>query len=236
MSLHSTQSRSAAEKLQRSSTLQTIQTLLAKLIAEELTVEGSLDQESKKELKLAIDAVVDEAWRRAECHAFGPKPLASKVTQLVISYEEDSLTLEATARTLARSRPKHSTEQKEGSSIDVKRLDIKPSSSAQMESVKAAPLRKYNSFLMCRSQAEAKSISDFRFITGPSTFGSSRRRLTEENTTTPGPSAYRGDILTLKQRHPRAVFSKSFMETSDKHEPKTPGPATYHPIRSAASK
>jgi hypothetical protein len=129
MPLHSLQPRSTAEKLQRSSILQTIQTLLAKLIAEELTVQGRLDQESKQELKLVIDAVVDQAWRRAESHAFGPKLLASKVTQLVISCEDDSIDLEAKAKTLVKSRSnrlKHSPVQKEWSFIEVKRLDFEP--------------------------------------------------------------------------------------------------------------
>jgi hypothetical protein len=234
----SVQSRSLAERLQSNSKLQAIQTLLAKFIAEDFTVEGRLDLKSKKALKLTIDSLVENAWSTAESQTFGPKSQVAKVPQIHLSHEIDTSSSErknlmsSMSNRTARSR-------RTLSNIEVKHLSytpsvqcLSPSASARNRSIYS----NFNSSLMSRSQTEALSLSGFCSVVGAASFGASKRKLTEENLNSPGPSAYTGDRLSLRQKSPRTVFAKGSPKKYYELGTKTPGPSAYYPIPQAASK
>jgi len=244
MSAHiDTQERSLALKLQRSTKLQTVQSLLTKLISEDLTIDGSLVPESKKALKRAIDSLVEEAWIAAENQTFGPKSTASRVPQLHISTELETLSPERTENKVISSMSNRTTKSRSRrtcSDFDGKKLFsgqssplLSPSSSVLR---KPSPYSHFNSSLMSRSETEALSLSGFCSVKGAATFGSSKRKLTQPNVNSPGPSAYRGEKLSIKNKSPRAIFSKGSPKKYYELGTKTPGPAAYYPIPQYASK
>lgn len=242
MSAHiETQERSLALKLQRSPKLQTIQTLLTKLIIEDLTLDGRLILESKKALKLAVEILVDDAWKAADTQGFGPKSTASKVPQLNISSEAFSpeRTQKKSANT-GSNRTTKSRSRRTLSDFSMKRLESVESSPCLSPSVsggrKLSIYTNFNGSLMSRSEAEAMSMSGFCSVVGPATFGASKRKLTQGNPNSPGPSSYCGDRLALKLNSPKTVFAKGSPKKYYELGTKTPGPAAYYPIPQLASK
>jgi hypothetical protein len=212
--------------------------LLAKFIAEDLTVEGRLDLMSKKALKQTIDFLVESAWSTAESQTFGPKSLAAQVPQIHLSHEIDTSSSEQkNLKSSMSNRTAKTRSRRTLSNIEVKHLSYTPSVQCLSPSARNRSMySNFNSSLMSRSQTEALSLSGFCSVVGAASFGASKRKLTEENLNSPGPSAYASDRLSLRQRSPRTVFDKGSPKKYYELGTKTPGPSAYYPIHQASSK
>jgi hypothetical protein len=143
------------KKLQTSSSLKTVQSLLSKFITEELTVDERLRRESKRDLKQAIDSLVDQAWLAAETHTFGPKSTASKVPQLHVSSKIESFTEQRTEQGLTP-KPTAMRSRRTASTMEVKSSCYVPSSQRLSPSTNlSSSCLNFNSSVMTHSPVKS---------------------------------------------------------------------------------
>mmetsp|Transcript_18531 Transcript_18531/g.33461 ORF Transcript_18531/g.33461 Transcript_18531/m.33461 type:complete len:235 (-) Transcript_18531:455-1159(-) len=207
-----------------------IEKSLLQFMLREQAAERKLTPASKETLKVVLAGLVEDVWKAIDVKT--PKQRAPTQTRNlgVKAVSHASLSFD-TGRDPQHSSRGHDTLTRHGASNDFVQFHKKPKTPRHDSSFDSL-----SKSLLSRSPQEALSLSDFCRIRGAGTFGKAQRRLNEETKHSPGPGAYKFDLLKIRHKSPRAVIPTATVKAIYEKPFTTPGPSAYYPITSALSK